>query len=85
MSTTAHIPADKFLGQVIAALTAADAATLSRLETAARLVAAPCSRAQYASKHATFAALLDASSRNLRLLNRIVGKRNANCYMPSQP
>ena len=66
----ADFPADDFLDNVIAALTASDAAALRRLESAAPAVAAPRSRAAYLRKRAAFAALLHATARNLRLLRR---------------
>jgi hypothetical protein len=62
--------ADDLIDQVISALTVSDAAALSQLESAASSVAPPRRHAQYFQKRATFAALLDASARNLRLLRR---------------
>jgi hypothetical protein len=62
------LPADDFVNQVISALTVSDAAALHQLESAVSSIAPPRSRAQYLQKRATFAALLDASARNLRLL-----------------
>lgn len=77
MSTSAQIPADGFLDRVIAALTAVDAATLRQLEATASHVAAPASSAGYLAKHATLAALLEASARNLRLIRRVTGRQSS--------
>lgn len=77
MSTSAQIPADRFLDQVVAALIAAEAAALRELEAAAPHVAAPASPAGYLQKHATLAALLEASARNLRLLRRVTGRQSS--------
>jgi len=80
MSTPAQIPADGFLDQVIAALTAVDAAALRQLEATATHVAAPASPAGYLAKHATLAALLEASARNLRLIRRVTGKQSSGAF-----
>lgn len=80
MSAPAQIPADGFLDQVIAALTAADAATLRQLEATATHVAAPANQSEYLQKHATLAALLEASARNLRLLRRVTGRQPFGAY-----
>ncbi|MGC2162436.1 MAG: hypothetical protein WA634_11030 [Silvibacterium sp.] len=81
MNTAPPIPADQLLAHVISALIVADAATLRQLESAAPSVTAPHSRVQYIHKHAVFSALLEASARNLRLLGRAAGKRDANLYV----
>lgn len=70
-NAAAPIPADLFLERVISALTAADAPELDQLGAAAPYIAAPCDPVRFVNRHAAFAALLDASARNLRLLGRI--------------
>ena len=80
MSPPAQIQADTFLDQVIEALTAADAATLRRLEATATHVAAPASPAGYLAKRATLAALLEASARHLRLIRRVIGKQSSDAF-----
>jgi hypothetical protein len=70
ISSGAHIPADVFLDRVLIALAAADAAVLRELEDSVSTVAAPASRAEYTSKLAVFSALLGATARNLRILQR---------------
>ena len=85
MNASAQIPAnpggqisvDGFLDQVIAALTAADAATLRQLEATALHVGAPASPAGYLAKHATLGALLEASARNLRLIRRVTSRESS--------
>lgn len=74
MNPAAEIPADIFLDQAIAALTAADAPALRRLEAAAPGLAAPRNREHFLIRHALFAALLESSARNLRLLRRVAGQ-----------
>lgn len=79
MTSANHIPADNFtahfaedfLDEAIAALTVSDVASLRRLETVAPTVAAPRSCTAYLNKRAVFAALLDASARNLRIFRRV--------------
>lgn len=83
MNPAIQIPADQFLDQAIAALIAADAAALRRLEAAASTVALPRNRIGYQARRATFAALLDATGRNLRFLRRVSGKPTANIYAHS--
>lgn len=80
MNPAIQIPADQFLDQAIAALIAADAATLRQLETAASTVALPRNRTGYQARRATFAALLDVTARNLRFLHRVSGKPTVNIY-----
>ncbi len=78
MTSTDRIPADNFaahfaddfLDDAIAALIVSDAASLRCLESAAPAVSAPRSRTAYLDKRAAFAALLDVTARNLRLLRR---------------
>jgi hypothetical protein len=82
MQTRDVKPADAFLDHIIAALTAADAATLRRLEAAASSITPPLNHAAYLEKRATLAALLAASARNLRFLRRITGKQSAILYPP---
>jgi hypothetical protein len=79
----AQIPADHFLEQAIAALTVADSSALRQLEASVLTVAAPRNRTAYAARRATFAALLDATARNLRFLRRVTGKQSSGFYTPS--
>ena len=80
MNPAIQIPADQFLDQAIAALIAADAAALRRLEAAASTVALPRNRIGYQARCVTFAALLDVTARNLRFLHRVSGKPTVNIY-----
>ncbi|MFZ0663295.1 MAG: hypothetical protein WAM66_11430 [Acidobacteriaceae bacterium] len=70
MKPAAEIPVDDFLDQALSALITTDASMLRRLESAAPTVAAPVSRARYLKDRDTFAALLEATGRNLRFLRR---------------
>lgn len=80
MEAAAEIPADTFLDQAIAALIAADVSTLCRLEDAASTVAAPVSRARYLKNRDMFAALLEATGRNLRFLRRATERQSTVLY-----
>lgn len=73
----AGIPADVFLEQAMAALTAGSARDLHRLEKAVPHVSTPNNDAHFVRQHAAFAALLDASARNLRLLGRLARAADA--------
>ncbi|HTV04973.1 MAG TPA: hypothetical protein VME86_06355 [Acidobacteriaceae bacterium] len=77
MNALQPIPADLLLDKAILALTFADAAELNRLERIAPAVIAPVDEARCLNQRAVFAALLDASARNLRLLRRALGRRGA--------
>lgn len=83
MNPAAEIPADIFLDQAIAALTAADAPALSRLEAALPILAAPGNREHFLSRHALFTALLEATARNLRLFRRIVEQHSLTLDPPA--
>lgn len=75
MNATQKIPADQFLDEAIRALTFADLAELKRLEMVSPKVASPIDAARYWTQRAVFAALLDASGRNLRLFHRAARKQ----------
>lgn len=76
------VPADEFLDQVISALIRVDAATLQQLESLASGVAAPRNFERFVQNRAVFAALLDATARNLRLLRRVTGTQFPDLYHP---
>lgn len=76
------IPADEFLDRVFTALIAADVDDLQRLEAQAPFVAAPRSHARFVRNREIFAALLDMSARNLRLLRRISARQSPDVYHP---
>ena len=69
-----QIPADEFLGQAIDALISSDVAELTRLDRMVAMVTAPGDRAIFLYRRAVFAAILDSSARNLRLLHRATGR-----------
>lgn len=76
------IPADEFLDQVFTALIAADVRDLQRLESQAPFVVAPKSEMRFIRNRAIFAALLEMSARNLRLLRRISSTQSSDLYHP---
>lgn len=82
MNPAAEIPADIFLDQAIAALTATDAPALRGLEAALPTIAAPRNRELFIARHALFAVLLESTARNLRLLRRVAGQ-HAHALHPS--
>lgn len=82
MAMQLTIPADEFLDQVFTALIAADVDNLQRLERQAPFVAAPRNEVRFVRNRAIFAALLEMTARNLRLLHRISDRKSAEIYLP---
>lgn len=76
------IPADEFLDQVFTALIAADVDDLHQLEAQAPFVAPPQSEARFDRNRAIFAALLEMTARNLRLLRRASPRTPSETYYP---
>lgn len=68
--SSARRPADIFLEEAIVALESADVSALGRLADGAAGVGMPESRRLYECNRDIFAALLEATARNLRLLRR---------------
>jgi len=82
MEIRAQIPADRFLDQAISALEAADASALDRLAGDVFSVAMPVNQAHYRRNRETFAALMEATGRNLRVLRRATKQEPAGLYVP---
>lgn len=76
------IPADEFLDRVFTALIAADVNDLHWLEAQVPFVVAPRSQARFLHNRDAFAALLEISARNLRLLRRVSGRQSPEIYRP---
>lgn len=75
MDAVSQIPADDFLDEVLSALAGPDVSALRRLELAAPSVAAPASLARFQERREGLAALLAATGRNLRILQRAANRR----------
>lgn len=82
MDIRAQIPADRFLDQAISALEAADASVLDRLADCVFSIAIPVNQARYRRNRETFAVLLEATGRNLRVLRRATKQESAGPYVP---
>lgn len=80
-----QIPAEYFLDHAISALEAADAAELRRLADCVSSVVMPVSQGRYRRNRDVFAALLEATGRNLRLLHRATEQKSSGYSMPILP
>lgn len=81
MNASTKIPADHFLDQAIAALASADASAIAALANRASAVAKPVSVAGYLRNRDVYAALLEETGRNWRLLLRAAEQGRANFYI----
>lgn len=82
--STEQIPADCFLDRAISALESTDASELSRLVHCASSVATPVSQSRYWQNYDIFAALLEATGRNLRLVCRATERKSSDhLYLPA--
>jgi hypothetical protein len=81
MNALAKVPADRFLDLAISALASTDTSAITTLANGVSTVTKPISMADYLQNRDIYAALLEETGRNLRLLLRAAEQRRANFYI----